>query len=173
MNTPWGTSQSINKITRGVVFVSTAGHGGLGVAKSTARKVLSDAALLCADYYNGYYWFEEDCQCCIAFLEHPEWAARFNGSNDSYKASVTSHYPRYYDYLATSKKAPREPVAGQSLKVRSAFGGFMIDENLKVVEVRSASVIVSRPGHNNLLRIPMGWILGTGWNSSKYFEVVE
>ena len=173
MNTPWGISQSVDKITRGVVWTSTAGHGGLGVAKSTARKVLSDAALLCANYHNGYYWFEEDCQCAIAFLEHPEWAARFNGSNDSYKASLERSYPVYYEHLALNRKAPREPVVGQYLRVRCSFGGLMTDEILKVVEVRAASVIVSRPGHSNLLRIQIGYILGTGWTSSKYLELVE
>ena len=173
INSPWGTSQHIDKIARGVVFVSTSSHGGLGVSKVFARKVLSDAALLCANYFNGYYWFEEDCQCTIAFLEHPEWAARFNGTADSYKASVERSYPLYYEYLATNKKAPREPVVGQSLKVRCSLGGLMVDEILKVVEIRAASVIVSRSGHNNLLRLPMGYILGTGWTSSKYLEAVE
>ena len=173
MNTPWGTSQSVDKIAYGVVWCSTAGHGGLGISRVQARKLLSDAALLCANYHNGYYWFEEDCQCTIAFLEHPEWAARFNGTADSYKASVERHYPRYYEYLTTNKKAPREPVVGQSLKVRGSFGGLLVDEILKVVEVRAASVIVTRPSHTSLMRIQMSWILGTGCTSLKYLEVVE
>jgi hypothetical protein len=174
INSPWGPSQFVGKIARGVVWVSTAGHGGLGVAKGAARKLLSDAALLCANYYNGYYWFEEDCQCTVAFHEHPEWAARFNGTADSYKASVDRHYPQYAEYLVTNKKAPKEPVVGQKLKVvRQLSNNIQAGDIVTVIEVKTSSIVFTHTSSNNLFRAPMAHVLGSGYNSNKYFVEVD
>ena len=175
INSPWGPSQSLDKIARGVVWISTSGHGGLGVAKGTARKLLSDAALLCANYYNGYYWFEEDVQCAIAFHERPEWASRFNGTADSYKASVDSSYPQYAEYLATNKKAPREPVVGQQLKVARPYSkSIQVGDIVTVVEVRASSVIFTNSNSDNTRwKAPMSHVLGTGCTSSKYLSAID
>jgi len=75
MNTPWGQSQSIESIGRGIRWVSTASHGGLMVAVGIAKKVLSEQAINLAfpGTSGGYVCFEEDCSYAIAFHEHPEW----------------------------------------------------------------------------------------------------
>ena len=61
--TPWGLSQSINKIAPGIAFLSTAGHGGYRVSKRKADRYFTHAELKhAAIFYGGnYYWFEEDC----------------------------------------------------------------------------------------------------------------
>ncbi len=75
MNTPWGTSQQVETITRGVHWVSTAGHGGLMVAIGLAERVLTPEALKVAHpgRCGMYACFEEDCSYAVAFFEHPEW----------------------------------------------------------------------------------------------------
>lgn len=79
MNTPWGKSDSIIKIQRGISWVGTPSHGGLAVAESTAKRFLSEKALsplpghIVCEKRGAYYFFEEDCAYAIAFYEHPEW----------------------------------------------------------------------------------------------------
>jgi len=172
INTPWGLSQSTSKIAYGVISVSTAGHGGLGVSKVQARKLLSDAALLCANYSNGYYWFEEDCQCCVAFLEHPEWSSS-NSNKDVYETTVKSSYPQYYEYLASNAKAPREPSEGQFLRILRKFSNVIeVGDVVKVVEVRANSIVFTHPKHNLLWKVPMAHVLGEGFNSIRCLELV-
>ena len=75
MNTPWGTSQQVETIARGIHWVSTAGHGGLMVSAGIAEKILSQQAIRVAfpGKAGGYVCFEEDCRYAVAFLERPEW----------------------------------------------------------------------------------------------------
>ena len=75
MNTPWGVSQSVETIVRGIHWISTAGHGGLMVSSGVADKVLSQQAIKVAHpgRCGGYVCFEEDCSYAVAFFEHPEW----------------------------------------------------------------------------------------------------
>lgn len=61
MYTPWGKAQSIYKITRGVVEVSTASHGGIGIAIGYAEKHYPKEVLNKAIFKYERYWFEEDC----------------------------------------------------------------------------------------------------------------
>lgn len=59
---PWGEIQYVSKTdTRGISFVSTAGHGGLRLSKGFAEKNLSKKILGISIFYGGYYFFEEDC----------------------------------------------------------------------------------------------------------------
>ena len=75
ISTPWGTSQQVETIARGIHWVSTAGHGGLMVSAGVAEKVLSQQAIKVAHpgRCGGYVCFEEDCSYAVAFFEHPEW----------------------------------------------------------------------------------------------------
>jgi hypothetical protein len=75
MNTPWGVSQQMETIGRGIHWVSTAGHGGLMVSVGVAEKILSQQAIAVAHpgKFGGYVCFEEDCSYAVAFFEHPEW----------------------------------------------------------------------------------------------------
>lgn len=72
-HSPWGHIQDTTQVAPGVRWVSTAGHGGLMVAKATAERLLSTAAREAADFSCGCYCFEEDCLYAVAFYEHPEW----------------------------------------------------------------------------------------------------
>jgi hypothetical protein len=69
MNTPWGKSDSKITITRGISWVGTASHGGLAITPLAALQYLSTPAVARATKYGNYYFFEEDCDYAIAFLE--------------------------------------------------------------------------------------------------------
>ena len=73
--TPWGKAQRVVTVQRGVRWVSTASHGGLGVSVGVASKSLTPAAIAQGFVEGGYIWFEEDCQCNAPFGERPEWWA--------------------------------------------------------------------------------------------------
>ena len=69
----WGHIQDSTQIAPGVRWVSTAGHGGLMVAKATGERLLSEQARAAAEFSCGCYCFEEDCLYAVAFYERPEW----------------------------------------------------------------------------------------------------
>lgn len=73
MNTPWGKSDGITKIQRGVSWVTTPGHGGLAVSEKAGHEFLTVWARGQAEFRYGYYFFEEDCAYAIAFYEQPDW----------------------------------------------------------------------------------------------------
>lgn len=67
MSTPWGTSQTVRTIMPGVVSVTTASHGGIGISlTSEAGSNLTPAARAVALNERGYYWYEEDCLWSVA-----------------------------------------------------------------------------------------------------------
>ena len=71
---PWGEVDYSTPLTRGLVWVTTPGHGGLGVSAGLAKSSLSAIARKFADAVSGgYYWYEEDVAWAIPFYEHPEW----------------------------------------------------------------------------------------------------
>jgi len=124
MNTPWGQSQSVETITRGIRWVTTAGHGGLMVSAGIAAKVLSHRAIEHAfpGKHGGYVCFEEDCSYAIAFFEHPEWKrhldrkslAEWECSNldpDSYIGRAKAEaVPKLTAEVAKSDEAIREDM---------------------------------------------------------------
>ena len=102
--TPWGPAQNVEDIARGVRWVSTAGHGGLGVAKGVAQSQLSPAARKLGMYGNGYFWYEEDVQYAIAFYEHPEWGQKLKSvaggsvqSKEQLGETIKKYFPEYFE----------------------------------------------------------------------------
>ena len=62
--TPWGKAQHSKVITRGIIFYSTAGHGGIHV--SAGKNKLIPAALRRDDG-----WYEEDCEADKVVMSFP------------------------------------------------------------------------------------------------------
>lgn len=69
--TIWGEIQTENRLAEGVIDVTTAGHGGIIVEKYAANKFLSTEAKKAANFVNGRYHFEEDCDWAIFAFENP------------------------------------------------------------------------------------------------------
>jgi hypothetical protein len=72
-NSPWGIVQDEEVIADGIVYVSTASHGGIWVSPELLGRV-QEAMRDYAAYWSGSsQWFEEDCaaQCVVvSFPEH-------------------------------------------------------------------------------------------------------
>lgn len=70
--THWGPAQQTQTLGEGVIRVSTAGHGGIGVACDVANIQLSVAARARGHYDGVTYWYEEDCDWAIPLNEMPD-----------------------------------------------------------------------------------------------------
>lgn len=69
MDTPWGRSQTSDRIDMGVTRVSTARHGGLMISAGYAEKYLSREARDKGLRHGLYYAYEEDCLWAVAMWE--------------------------------------------------------------------------------------------------------
>lgn len=67
--TPWGPSQDITQIGRGIFSVSCAGHGGIFVPNDM---LLTMPEALRTNCYGGGNWFEEDCEWALVALAFPD-----------------------------------------------------------------------------------------------------
>lgn len=108
---------------RGVRWVSTAGHGGMGVADGLARKLLSHAAYKEGEKYGGYVWYEEDVAFEILYYEHPEWYPLLEGRpmTDAIKAqlerTVRTSFPTYFRKRQEGFTLPTRPRVGGSVLI--------------------------------------------------------
>lgn len=64
-STPWGASQDARSVTRGIMFYSTASHGGYHVSPTLNNKM--HPALR-----NRNGWYEEDCEWAFVALAFPK-----------------------------------------------------------------------------------------------------
>lgn len=63
--TPWGTSQDEKKYARGIMWYSTAGHGGFHLSPSVNSQVPEILRI-----EDG--WYEEDCDWALVAIAFPE-----------------------------------------------------------------------------------------------------
>lgn len=85
---PWGDVQHCREIAYGFYKVSTSSHGGYMLSKTFAQENLSIEARSYADYYNGYYCYEEDAAVSIV-----QWEL-FDKYNDVFFEN-TADYQRF------------------------------------------------------------------------------
>lgn len=72
-DTPWGTAQEVEIIADGIVFISTASHGGYWLSPERNKKVprsLREKTFV-QNGLNG--WYEEDCDAEIVRAVFPEF----------------------------------------------------------------------------------------------------
>lgn len=98
MNTPWGKSQTIDKVAPGITFVSTAGHGGFKVSADKLRKM--HPALRTEDG-----WFEEDCEWAKVAFAFPE---HFQENYADAVQSMKDWYPSIYEEVTGEVLQPGE-----------------------------------------------------------------
>lgn len=84
-STPWGLSQSSRKIAPGIMFYSTAGHGGIHLSP-TRQKEMKEKFPDFITFLGDPAWWEEDCDCCVVNLAFPDC---FN----------PEHLPRTFQYV--------------------------------------------------------------------------
>ena len=68
--TPWGPTQDATEFAPGIVFHSTAGHGGFHLDRDAMRRFRK--AIPDFHTFAGGSWFEEDCDACAVVLVFPE-----------------------------------------------------------------------------------------------------
>jgi hypothetical protein len=156
--TPWGPAQNAYQLARGVIWYSTAGHGGLAVATGVARSLLTPAALMEGEKWGSYFWYEEDIGWAIPFYEHPEWEREFvrkaGGSvYDRVKLEETIRrwFPKYLENIVrTDLKHAEKLRVGDVLKVTKDLrfrSGFVLTEGMlvKVDKVTSSKIYLHVP----------------------------
>jgi len=73
MATPWGESQTIDKLgDDGVLAVTTASHGGIYVPRALLHRIPQAGQLWAAGWSGSVNWYEEDCAWSIVARYFPE-----------------------------------------------------------------------------------------------------
>jgi hypothetical protein len=98
MLTPWGESQYTKQLAPGVYLVSTAGHGGILIGRSQAKKLLSRKAIVIGMLWGNFLAYEEDCDIAAVWYEHPEFASSDDKSKIKRMAqeSLQRWHPAYF-----------------------------------------------------------------------------
>ena len=88
--TPWGVSQDREEIVPGIVFHSTAGHGGFEVCKKLNNTI--------PDYMrNEDGWYEEDCEWCkIAVIFHEYFLKEYASALSTLKNWYPDEYQKHF-----------------------------------------------------------------------------
>ena len=86
MNTPWGMSQTVTEVCDGIVWVSTASHGGMKLDRKQNARI------------PGYMrssggWYEEDCDWCIPGVVLNAEHSR----TERAKETMRNWFPDYYE----------------------------------------------------------------------------
>jgi hypothetical protein len=109
MYSPWGSVQHQKSYDKGIVNVSTAGHGGVMIKIDVAEKFLSKEAIALGTRYRDYITYEEDCAFAIPFFELKHlWSKMYNNkSNEEIELSLMMSLSTWYaDYLISRGITP-------------------------------------------------------------------
>jgi len=90
-SSPWGIVQDEEVIAEGIIYVSTASHGGIWVARELLPRI-SEEMKDYAKYWSGSsQWFEEDCAAQCVVVSFPEYfpADQVERAWDSVRRYVT------------------------------------------------------------------------------------
>ena len=68
--TPWGAADHVEKLAEGIWWVSTPGHGGIGL--SPARALHMPVGFETASTDGAGRWYEEDCAWALVAITFPE-----------------------------------------------------------------------------------------------------
>jgi hypothetical protein len=72
-SSPWGIVQDEEVIAEGIIYVSTASHGGIWVARELMHRITHEMQDY-AKYWSGSsQWFEEDCAAQCVVVSFPEY----------------------------------------------------------------------------------------------------
>jgi hypothetical protein len=106
MNTIWGEAQTIDRVCDGIVFVTTAGHGGYIL---TNRMLTRMPAYLRACSFTKDGNFEEDCSWCAVVLAFPQSASVLGCTAERAQeialATLKNYYPDAYAEHVKNQKA--------------------------------------------------------------------
>uniref|UniRef100_A0A6M3K5G1 DUF7007 domain-containing protein n=1 Tax=viral metagenome TaxID=1070528 RepID=A0A6M3K5G1_9ZZZZ len=104
--TPWGISQTTEQIAEGIIFYSTASHGGYGLSRLRMREFLDQFPEF--ETFAGGPWFEEDFDSAmipVAFPEHFP-AEQVAMARDRVRSMASHGYERF-ETVARSMRSSR------------------------------------------------------------------
>jgi len=89
---PWGPVQHTERVADGIVFVSTASHGGFVLSP---KRLMEMRARFKRNPYGRSRYFEEDCRAALVVIAFPEL---FRADQvDRAQACARVHYPQLAD----------------------------------------------------------------------------
>ncbi|MBT3812433.1 MAG: hypothetical protein HON51_05605 [Gammaproteobacteria bacterium] len=92
IHTPWGISQNIETISRGIQFVDTTGHGGVKVSDELNKKIPNWVREGTFGKLGLDGWYEEDCDWCIPVIVFSKvfyaWANNKGQDGEAYIAEA-------------------------------------------------------------------------------------
>ena len=94
IHTPWGPSQHIEQHGRGILSVSTAGHGGIFVPSELLLQ-LPRCLQGFKTWIGSPNWFEEDCDAVIPVLLFPD---SFDAQFVAYAMKAVQANPYYAEH---------------------------------------------------------------------------
>lgn len=107
LETPWGPTQQIEKISEGITWCSTASHGGYYVSNDLDfGATLSRMPEKYRSFkpWAGIGWYEEDCDWAIVCLAYPkEFEAHYGERYPEMKAAAertVNGQPEYFKIAA-------------------------------------------------------------------------
>ena len=98
-STPWGVAQQSESYTRGIMYYSTASHGGYHL--SPTRNMVVPEYMRSADG-----WYEQDCAWAIAATIFPEAFVKIWGGENilkTIKLTLLNWYPAFYEQFYNVK----------------------------------------------------------------------
>lgn len=123
ISTIWGTAQTVDEVCKGLIWTTTASHGGFRMTATKAREMPA-ALLKCGEIRRGYWWFEEDCAACAVVLGLPadvlpwadrqKWSVEGSTITDHAKTVIANHWPEAWESFFGAKLEP-----AQSYKLRA------------------------------------------------------
>lgn len=69
---PWGPVQTCDELAKGLLAVSTAGHGGIYVPAKQLHRIRPEWRAYAARWSGSEQWYEEDCAWALVALSIPE-----------------------------------------------------------------------------------------------------
>ena len=72
MRTPWGQSDSVVEVGRGIRCVSTPSHGGYYVPDSLLSAIPAAWQARAAEWSGSPNWYEEDCEWASVAVTFPD-----------------------------------------------------------------------------------------------------
>lgn len=117
---PWGAVQHVEPLADGVVFVSTASHGGAWLREAAQARIPAAIAPM-----HGRTWFEEDCEIWAPLLVF----GVHDAENDRGRAvAVLARWKP--DWLEALAEPCGVPTAAQVATIRRLWADFRIDGEL-------------------------------------------
>ncbi len=118
--TPWGRAQRVEEFAPGIVWCSTASHGGFWLSDERCEKM--PEPYRSAERWAGRNWFEEDCDWCLVYLAFPEVCQKIDerfAENIEAAKRTFDHYIKPKLPETPEKSKADAPAAGATARTSS------------------------------------------------------